>query len=827
MRKGNSFKVILASMAGGMWLIAAAGILSAQSSGPVTETTAGGASPQSEVEEVLPPVQSAEDVRAFGPTVKEIEIEYAGPKSVDQSVIRSNMRTAVGQPYSKVTVEEDVRNLYKTGRFANLRIYDEPMGDGVKVIVIVQAKPLVKDLVFAGWSNIKEDRLKREVKTKAGSTLDEKQVSADAKALTDMYQKKGYKDAQVTYKVDQREDTGRATVTFNISEGPRQFIRQIVFEGNEAFTDEALLRGNKKWLDGFEAQDPNEPPTGFKTKKRNWLSWLFGSGVVKDEQMQEDIQNLKRFYQNEGYIDMEVKGVEYRDAGQGFVDVVVGVSEGIRYKVGSLTMEGQALYTEEQIRRRLRMQESAIYSPHQLEKDIKAVKDLYGEQGYVDAQVRPQRVASVESGRMDLRYVINEGPQGFVERIVIQGNNKTKDKVIRRELALAPGDIYNTVRADASKKRLENLNYFEKVDVSPQDTDVPSRKNMVVTVEEKRTGSFTFGAGFSSIDSILGFVELSQSNFDITNWPSFTGAGQRFRIRLQYGAKRQDYVISFVEPYFLDQKLSFGTDVFYRSASYLSSYFDETRYGFSMKLSKPLSEFITARLVYKLENVEIGNVDREAPLFYKEEEGQSLRSGMEIGVTYDNRDSVFLTRRGQKVDLSAELVGGPLLGDVDIYRFGLDAAKYFLLPHDFILTLSGTAATVDSYGDSNRIPLFDRLFAGGSNSIRGFKYREVGPKWDLEPGKGQPIGGASMAYGTVETTFPIMDRVRGAFFVDGGFVNAGAWDFNPADFNVGAGFGLRLNLPIGPLRLDAGFPIISDEYNDSGFQFHFNVGYQF
>ncbi|MCC6356357.1 MAG: outer membrane protein assembly factor BamA [Verrucomicrobiae bacterium] len=764
---------------------------------------------------VPPPSQS--DGRAVGPTVREIEVEYAGPKAVNESVVRSNMRTTVGQPFSKAMVEEDVRNLYATGLFTNLRIYDEPVADGVKVVVIVQPKPMVKQVILAGFSKVEEKRLRKEIATKAGGNLNEQQIAADARKLAEFYQKRGFKDAKVTYNTEVSETSGRATVTFNIDEGDKRHVRSIQFEGNEKFDDGKLLKGKV-----YVGQGQTVPV--FKTKKRGMLSWLFGTGVVKDEEFQEDLRKLRRFYQNEGYVDFEVKNVEFRPAeGEDSVDIVIHVAEGNQYRVGTLKIEGYTLFTEEQIRRRLKMKENEIFSPTTMEEDVERVRELYGADGYIDSNVGTRQMPAVESGRMDLHYRISEGPQVFVERIVIQGNNKTKDKVIRREIALAPGDIYSTVRAEASKNRLQNLNYFSKVDVNPQDTAIPSRKNMVINVEEQRTGSFTFGAGFSTIDSILGFIELSQSNFDIANWPGFTGAGQKFRLRLQFGAKRQDYIVSFVEPWFLNQRLALGVDVFYRTASYLSTLYDEDRFGMSTRLSKSLNQFLSARVVYRFESIGIVNVEDGAPDIIKEEEGKRLRSAIELGLTHDTRDSVFLSRKGHKVDVFGELAGGPFFGDTDIYRFGFEAQKFFLLPKDVIFSLQMASAIVESYGDTDRVPIFDRLFVGGSNTVRGFRYRDVGPKDE----DGVPIGGGTMAYGNAEVTFPVIERIRGALFVDGGFANEGSFNYDMDNFSLGAGFGVRLNLPIGPLRLDYGFPLISDEFNNRGGQFHFNVGYQF
>jgi outer membrane protein insertion porin family len=767
---------------------------------------------QTEVNELDPlptsgnntPSATPRDPRLVGPRVTDIVIDYVGPKSVSESVILSNMRTAVGQVYSDIIIEEDVRNLFKTGLFTNLRIFSEPYRGGLRVRVIVQPRPLVRQVTFAGWSKIDEKRLRREIKTKAGSNLSESQLAADAREIQQLYQSRGFKDANVDFEYSVDETTGRANVIFKIDEGTRQIIRSIKFEGNKIVSSRELMKS-------------------IKTRPRSPISWLTGTGVLKDDQFSQDLRSIVETYQKRGYIDASVSNVEFRPATNETVDIFISLFEGAQYRVGSVTIDGNKLYTTDRIRENLRMLESGIYSPQGLDDDVKAIRDLYGAQGYIDTRVRPINRPSVEAGIMNISYQIDEGGKSFVNRVIIQGNNRTKDKVIRRELALVPGDIYNTVRAEASQKRLMNMNYFSKVDILPEDTMSPGKKDMVVTVEEKRTGSFTFGVGYSTVDSVIGFVELTQSNFDLFNFPSFVGGGQRFRARAQYGLQRQDYIISFTEPWLFDQKLLFGVEGFYRNAQYLSSFFDEERFGFNLRLARPIIEVLTARMVYKFESIGINNVRTFAPNFYKEEAGTRLRSAMEFGLSYDTRDSLFLTRKGTKVDVFFELAGGPFLGDTDLYRTGFEARQYFNLPLDMIIQLGVTGAVVDSYGDSSRVPIFDRLFIGGNDTVRGFRFRDVGPFI----GNGVRIGGSSMLIINNELTFPIISRIRGAVFADGGFVNKQAWDFDYSNFNAGVGLGLRLDLPIGPLRLDLGFPVITDEFNDRGMQFHFNAGYQF
>lgn len=767
-----------------------------------------------------------------GPIVREIDIQYVGPHTVAKSVILSNMRTTVGEAYSANAVEEDVRNLYATGFFTNLAIKDERLGDGVKVNVIVQPKPLVKEIVIKGAKKIKESRVKKEIKSKLGEPLSEQQVSTDTDKIKEMYLSKGYNQVQVSYKIDTNEDYGRSVVTFIISEGDRAYVTEVDFVGNQHLTTKELRKI-------------------MKTRKKNLLSFINKSGLFKEDDFRQDLENLRTYYNSKGYIDMSVKDVKFDYPKKDEMKVTITVFEGIQYKVGKIDFDGNVIYSKQDLRnfhgfQVTRMDEGKVYSPKAytpegkqpneelptLENDIKRISDLYGRRGYIDAKVVPERQANVESGKIDILYHITENSQSYVEQIIIQGNNRTKDKVIRRELALHPGEIYDSVKAEQSKKRLENLGYFGNanggsgVDISPQDTSVANRKNMVVTVEEKRTGSITFGAGFSSVDSLLGFVEITQGNFDLFNFPYFTGGGEKFRVRLQYGLERQDFEVSFKEPWFLEQRLALGYDLFYHNATYLSDYYDERNFGGSVSLARAFGDFWSGSITYTLQDFDLYNFASNSSPELLREQGYRTDSSITLGMTYDRRDSVLLTHNGLRAEFSAEFAGGPLLGQTNIYKFQASVQKYIPLPYDCILTLAGATGVADSYGDSDEVPLFDRFFIGGSRSVRGFGNRDIGP---IDKNN-EPLGGDTMAYNNIELTFPIIDRVRGAIFNDMGFLDARSFHYTDAwqELNMAAGVGLRLNLPIGPLRLDYGIPYKDQgwNHNNTG-KFSFDVGYQF
>ncbi|MBV9999805.1 MAG: outer membrane protein assembly factor BamA [Verrucomicrobia bacterium] len=737
------------------------------------------------------------------PIVRQIEIQYAGPATLSRQRILSNMRTTVGQPYSEATVEEDVRSLYGTGLVTNVRIYGEPLPDGVKVIVVVQTRVTLSYVNILGNQLVSRKRIRRELNLKINSPLEEQQLEQARQKVVELYQKRGFPDVDVQYKTDVNEDRGTATVTFSISEGAKGTVHRVFFVGNRALKAKQLRKV-------------------MTTKPNNPIGFITGAGRFSSRQLDDDIQKIKELYQDNGYEDAQITDVRVdRLTRKKQVDITFYITEGIQYRVGTVTVEGLRVVSEPNFRKVLKVTEGKVFSPQKLQKDIKAVEDAYGVAGYADAKVNVETTPG-GPGLVNLHYKIDEGIQSYVERINISGNTRTRDKVIRRELVLAPGDVFDTVRVEISKKRLEGLQYFERVDTYASDTNVPGRKDLNVVVTEKKTGNLNFGAGFSSTEGLLGFGEISQGNFDITNWRTFTGAGQKFRLRAQIGTEEKDVELSFTEPYFLDQRLALGFDAFYRDLQYTSDVYNQKEYGFDVFLRKPITTFLAAKLQYQLENVEIYGVTSTDPAITSQA-GYNLESRVTLSLTYDKRDSAFLTRKGTRIDAAVYISGGPLGGDVNIYGFDLNAAQYFHLPFDTILTLNAEVAGVDMYNGSTNVPLYDRLYLGGADTLRGFKFRYVSPK-DAE---GDPIGGLSMARFTAEYTIPVIERVRVAVFYDTGFVNAGAWNFGTGNVNSDVGFGVRLNLPIGPLRIDYGIPIQSDRFNSSSGRFQFSVGYQF
>ncbi|OAI43071.1 hypothetical protein AYO41_03030 [Verrucomicrobia bacterium SCGC AG-212-E04] len=747
-----------------------------------------------------------------GAIVRAIEIKYAGPVTVSRERILTNMRTTIGQPFSQAALEEDIRNLYATGDLTNVRIFGEPMSGGVRVIVIVQSRDVVKEIVIEGATIFKTKRILKLLSAKSGNALSEEVLETDRQKIIDLYQGKGYNNVDVQYRVSRDEEAGQAVVYFSINEGGKAELSAIRIEGNAHIKTKAIRKVMKN------------------TKPKTIFSIITKDGRLDPAKLRDDLEEVRELYQNKGYIDMEVVQTRTDTDPKGRVTLVIIIKEGDQYRINRLLIKGNTMLAENDFRRFLKMQEKSLYTPKGLKDDLKVFNDFYGSRGYVDVNIKTEAVPA-GPGLVDLTYTIEQGIVSYVERINIEGNSITKDKVIRRELALAPGDIYSTPYADASKKRLENLNYFSKVEVVPADTLVPGRKDMNVIVEEKRTGELSFGAGFSSVDSLVGQATLTQGNFDILNWPSFTGGGQKFRLNLVYGGSRKDAVIAFTEPYFLDSQFAMSVEGFYHQTNFTTDVYTQTNAGGAIGFRRPLLRYLSVRGEYRLEQIKISNV-QDPTSIYATQEGTRTRSAIALGLNFDSRDNVFLTRRGIKADIGGFVAGGPLGGSTQIYGLNFEGSYYRPLPYDMILLFNGQIATVVRWGDgvNKQVPLEDRLFLGGANNLRGFDYRDVGPKNQFN----QPIGGQTIARFTTELTFPIIERVRGAVFYDGGVNYLRPYMFGFQKYASDAGIGLRLDLPVGPVRVDYGIPITNPYQGSFGApplsktgKFNFNVGYQF
>ncbi len=818
--------------------------------------------------------------------ISRVDIKHIGQFSISEEIIRANIRSRAGDVYRAVTVDDDIRSLYSTHHFYDVRVTKDRAEDGGMVLTfVIQPNPRLTDIKITGNSKIKETELKKKITSKIGEALDERKLFTDSRAIEALYQKKGYPRTEVNAKSSVDEGAGRGTVTFEVKESPKIKIARVEFIGAEDFEQGKL----RKQLKGT---------------KRHWMwSWLTRSGIFKDDKFEEDKERLTTFYREKGYIDFDIKEVEFVNLTPRSMVVRLHIYEGNQYKVGTVTFEGTTMIPtnavspdfkpgsapkdrDERARwqeaavlnRSFKMKEGDIFTLKGLSQDTEAVGNFYDSRGHIDVartgDLKAKRIPNTETGTMDIKYQIDEGQKSLVEKIEIRGNTKTKDKVIRRELALYPGETFDMTRVKISEQRLRGLEYFSKVDAQPEATDAPGRKDLLVTVEEMETGKFSFGAGFSSIDQLVAYTEVTMGNFDIFHPPSFTGGGQKFRAALQLGTQRQDYVLEFTEPWFLDRKLSFGTQLYHRRLNYQSvgNLYDEVRTGVRLSLSKSLPRPVilenllgTGELIgsvyYNIENAGIllneglhGNTlvaggpagppggipgsgagsDQNAPNALLDENGYTILSKFGSSIAYDTRNNTRLPDGGQRTTLIGEITSSYLGGKRDFYKLELESAWFFPgLAKGHVIELGGRGGVVEGL-DGDSVPFYERFYLGGLQSLRGFRYRGISPREaDLNNGGfyNEPIGGGSYwtAYG--EYSIPVFDTeggagVRLATFYDIGSVGEEAYDFNTSDYSSNWGFGIRLNIPrLGPLRIDYGIPIKHDAFNKGSGRIQFSVGW--
>ena len=513
----------------------------------------------------------------------------------------------------------------------------------------------------------------------------------------------------------------------------------------------------------------------------------------------------------------------------GRVDLIIPVQEGPKYIVNSVSFPAIKVFTADELDPALSLVSGMPFSSKKVRDDVRMIRSYYGSRGYADAGVIPD-IRQAGAGRVNISYQIIPGGRYKVGRVNIDGNIKSQDRVIRRELPMTPGENFNSVDLETAKRRLQNLNYFGDIQISESKSSQPGYRDVNILVQEKRTGTINFGLGLSSVDNIVGFVTLEQENFNLLNPWNFTGAGQRFSMTLRAGAERKDFRVSLTEPWFMGKKLSLGTELYYRDLLYLSDEYDQTNIGTAVFLRKPLGRTSYAKLEYRIEDIEV-KTETQTPgdFFYDNFNGDFLRSAVTLEYVYDSRDSNVNPRKGSKVEAGVTLSGGVLGGDVDTFSFNFAGSKHWNLAWDTILTLRGAVNVADAYdgnGVTGDVPIFDRQFLGGQRDLRGFEYRDIGPR---DPETNEVYGGGTAVFGSVEYTFPLVETVRGAVFYDVGFVNADAWELGPDELYSDAGFGVRMNLPgIGPLAVDYAIPIQSpDPAAENGGQFNFYLNYQF
>ena len=772
-------------------------------------------------------------------TIDEVRIENLEKAALEDSFIKAYTSLRAGRELESeaelnAVIAQDVDNLKRSKRFSYVRVSKEQEGDQLTLVYTITPRLRLRQIEVIGAERIGNQKIRNELDLELGDYVDEPLIGQKARRVEAYCRKNKYPDATVTWELIGDEKTGAADLLLTVTEGSKLRVKRIRFVGERFLSNsrparterffKRLVPGLNTSVEAKERFDARELRSLLNQKKTWWITSWFGA--YHPEFLEADQAVLRNFYLDHGFLDVQVDEPDVRNLGRGALELTYRIKEGSPYRVGALRFDGATLFEPANLEKQIRLQPGQVASRGAIDAAAAAVTRYYGNRGYIRSVVIPVIQTDPVTRKADIRFEVREGQQAFINEITIRGNEKTRDEVLRRELAVYPGELFHQQKVETSERRLKNLNYFETVNRSTAPAAKTNAYDLTFKVKEKAMGSFLIGAGFSTVDSLVGFAEMSHGNFDIKRWPP-VGDGQKMKIRAQLGSERNDLELSFVEPWFRDRKLALGVDLYSRTANYYSDEYELTTLGGRISLSKPLSPFTRGTLSYSLESFDISGVSTSAPPEIEANTGARTKSTLGYTVSRDTRDQFFIPTRGNRSSITAELSGGPLGGDTEIYFLEAKTSHYWPLWNDHVLNLKGAVRVVEGYGDDQFVPIFDRLFLGGPRTLRGFEYRDVSPR-TITVGSDEPIGGKSSFYGTVEYTVPLWDKVRGAAFYDIGSVNPDAFSFGADHLNSNYGFGVRIDLPMFPLRLDYAFPHITDDENDDADpRWNFLLGYSF
>ncbi|HHZ83225.1 MAG TPA: outer membrane protein assembly factor BamA [Nitrospirales bacterium] len=753
----------------------------------------------------------AQDVDLLdGPVISFIDIR--GNKRIESENILAKMGIKIGEVFSATLIQKEIRTIYGMGYFEDVQLETEPTADGLSLVVVVKENPFVTNIYYDGHENIKTDKLKGEVAVRTNTFLDQNQVEESVKALRTLYRGDGYYAATVI-PVIQSTGEDKSTLTFYIKEGPLARVKHVDFVGNQKISSDDLR-------EAVATQ-----------KYKFFTSWLSGSGTYKKDEMSNDIERIKDMYANKGFLNAKVgmPDVVLSDDKEWF-HITFPVSEGEEYQVGELEFTGNEEFTDEELKATLEAKSGDVFQRKVMREEVERITDLYGSKGYVFADAKPLVVPDDDTHKADVTFSVTEGDLVSIRRINIAGNDKTRDKVIRREVRVNEGEVIETSAIKRSFQRLQNLNFFETVELVPEPLD-DGEVDLNIRVKEKATGSFSIGGGFSSLDRLTAIFDIVEGNF--------MGKGQLLRLNAQLGERRTYANVSFREPYFLDTEISTQVDLFHQAFDVFT--YQEARTGGGFSVTKPFGEYLYGGLNVAFERISITDLltcseafniectEQEEleflPPFITEQQGTQTTSSIGGNVSRDTRDYHLDPTTGSKQTASLELASHFFGGNNDFVKVLGTTVHYTSIWFDHVFSVRGVIGVSEPYGRDNDIPLTERLFVGSINGfpqVRGFGYGKAGP---IVPGTDEVIGADKAMGFTFEYIVPIVKdaQINAAFFLDlgRGFEEGEAMD--PLNLRQGAGLELRWISPFGPLRVAYGFKV-DKRANETPGLLEFSIG---
>jgi outer membrane protein insertion porin family len=739
--------------------------------------------------------------------VGEIKFKQNGKMQVPIELLKYNLALTTGSSFSQATLNEDIKRLYDTGYFSDIEATKTNEKDGkIDITFNLTTTPRIEKVEIKGNVKYSTNKLMENVLLHDGDPLDSKLLRKSVENIRKYYNENGYYSASIFPQTEKLKD-GKVNVIFKISENLRLKINSVKFTGNKVFSSWTLKNSIQT--------------------SHSYLSWMVDWGLYNKDTIKDDRLRLRNLYWTKGYLDFSVKIElhELKDDPE-YVDVLFKVHEGEPYIISKIILNGERLFKKDEIMAMISLKEGEPYDIRKEEESIRVIEDKYQRYGYCDFNLKTNLDSDFQTHKVDVIYNFKEGSPYTIRDVTVSGNHITKDFVIRRELPMQPGEPVDQVMIDAGKSRLMAMNYFKNVKSYTTNSNIPGEKNVNYEVEEKGTAHAAIGAGYSTTNSLVGRLTLSESNFDITDPSSyFRGGGQRVDLLAQIGLERTDLALSFTEPWLFGIPLRLNTTAFWHTREYVNQW-EERHGGFEIGLDKPVGEFNTVGINYTLDFVRVSNMDKRYTAADKDKyEGDTRRGQLGLSFSRDTRDNLMMPTSGYVLSALADLNTEILAASANYYRVQGEAQGYWNFFKKFLILHAGIQyGAVQSIGGKDDVPIYQKYFLGGQNSIRGFEFRTVSQLNE----NGAEMGGNSMLVATAGVMHPIYKWIKGEPFIDVGNTWENAWNID-YNLNVGVGYGLRILLPQlnnTPLRIDFGYPVYrtNEKFTDS-LQFYITVGF--
>ncbi len=726
-----------------------------------------------ELDEVLKKVVS--EIQSY--TERDFRISSIAPEGntrIDSGAILRKITTKAGDTYDPTALRNDLKSIYKMGYFNDVQIDVSDTPKGKKVIFRVIEKPVIQSVIFEGIDELKEEDIKDAANIKEHFILNPAKISVAEEAIHQLYKTKGFYNSQVNAQISYPNDQG-AIVRFVIEEGEKIYIKEISVEGNVTFDDDELL---------------DQIETGEK-----WIfTWLTEAGLLDMVKIEQDAARIVTFYNNQGFLEAKIGEPEIRQEEE-WIYLKFIVEEGPRFRIGTVEFSGDIIGMEEDMLDLLTIRDEEYVSRLSLREDILKMTDYYAESGYAFAGIRPVTTKSQVGNRIDVTFQIDKGELVYIDRITIKGNNRTRDNVIRRELLIAEGGVFDSKAIRQSTQALQRLSYFEEVNITPEPSLDPDRMNVIIEVKEKSTGTFSIGAGYSSVDKIMLMGQISENNF--------LGRGDTLAFSANVSGVSQRFNLGYTNPHLNDSALSWGVDAFSTEREY-DDYTKDSKGG-GIRIGYPIWGRWKAYGNYSYTDTDLSDIAPNASFIIKESADIHITSAVKFSLVRDTRNSLYGASRGSRNVASIKYAGGPLSGDAEFTKIEGSTSWYFPIVFSTVFHIKGAAGQVFE-NEPGKLPVYERFYLGGLNSVRGFEYGKISP---IDPTTLDRIGGDKMWYTNIEFVFPLLKTqgVHGAIFYDSGQVLNDDEDFFIVNDSIknSAGIEVRWLSPMGPLRVVWGY----------------------